>query len=58
MTDPIETAAKTDVTAEVKSLKSRMLAVLGNCAPSAAGVYEWICTTAGSPGTWKSISNT
>ena len=29
-----------------------------NSVPSAAGVYEWICTTAGAPGTWKTISNT
>ena len=29
-----------------------------NSAPSAAGVYEWICTAAGTPGTWKTISNT
>jgi parallel beta-helix repeat protein len=29
-----------------------------NSAPSAAGVYEWINTAAGTPGTWKTISNT
>lgn len=26
-----------------------------NSAPSAAGVIGWVCTTAGSPGTWKSF---
>lgn len=29
-----------------------------NTGPVATGVYEWICTTAGTPGTFKTISNT
>ena len=26
-----------------------------NNAPAAAGVIGWVCTTAGSPGTWKTF---
>jgi hypothetical protein len=29
-----------------------------NISPTAAGVFMWICTTAGTPGTFKTISNT
>lgn len=26
-----------------------------NTVPSASGVYAWVCTTAGTPGTWKTV---
>jgi len=29
-----------------------------NSSPSASSVYMWVCTTAGTSGTWKTISNT
>lgn len=27
-----------------------------NDAPAAAGTLGWVCTTAGTPGTWKAVS--
>jgi hypothetical protein len=27
-----------------------------NTAPSAGGVFAWVCTTAGTPGTWKAVA--
>jgi hypothetical protein len=27
-----------------------------NTAPSAGGVYCWVCTAAGNPGTWKTVA--
>lgn len=31
--------------------------VVWNSAPSAGGVPGWVCTTAGTPGTWKAMAN-
>jgi hypothetical protein len=31
--------------------------VIINSNPSAGGTYGWICTTSGTPGTWKSLGN-
>lgn len=30
--------------------------IVFNTAPSAAGVFAWACTTAGTPGTWKTVA--
>jgi hypothetical protein len=27
-----------------------------NTAPAAGGVFAWVCTTAGTPGTWKEVA--
>jgi hypothetical protein len=27
-----------------------------NSAPTAGGVFAWVCTTAGAPGTWKAVA--
>lgn len=30
--------------------------VVINSAPAAGGVFAWVCTTAGTPGTWKTVA--
>lgn len=30
--------------------------IVFNTAPTAAGVFAWSCTTAGTPGTWKAVA--